>query len=95
MLKGFECIREELGEYLNDTWTWNGANWREIFPATVPLTGYSCGMDYDAASKVVVIQTPRIAGAQRTFATQGGEWFTVPERHFPAVYYRAGHAPPA
>jgi hypothetical protein len=38
---------------LNDTWTWNGTNWTEIYPATVPPNRYAFGMDYDPANKAV------------------------------------------
>ena len=30
---------------LNDTWTWNGTNWTEIYPATVPPNRYAFGME--------------------------------------------------
>jgi hypothetical protein len=33
---------------LNDTWTWNGANWKEIYPAnTLPTARNAQVMDYD------------------------------------------------
>lgn len=31
---------------LEDTWTWNGANWAQANPATVPPNRYSAGMTY-------------------------------------------------
>jgi hypothetical protein len=40
---------------LNDTWTWNGTTWTEIYPATVPHNRYAFGMDYDPVYKVVMI----------------------------------------
>jgi hypothetical protein len=40
---------------LNDTWTWNGTMWTEIYPATAPPNRYSFGMDYDPANKVVLM----------------------------------------
>lgn len=35
------------GDTLNDTWTWNGVNWTEMKPATVPPNCYWAGMTYD------------------------------------------------
>jgi len=40
---------------LNDTWTWNGTNWTQFHPATVPPNRYSFGMDYDPAYKAVLM----------------------------------------
>jgi len=31
----------------NETWLWNGTNWKEIRPATVPAARWNAGMDYD------------------------------------------------
>jgi hypothetical protein len=39
----------------NDTWTWNGSNWTQIYPAVVPPNRYNFGMDYDSYSKVIVM----------------------------------------
>jgi hypothetical protein len=39
----------------NDTWTWNGSNWTQIYPASVPPNRYNYGMDYDSYSKVTVM----------------------------------------
>jgi hypothetical protein len=38
---------------LNDTRIWNGTNWTEIYPATVPPNRYDFGMDYDPVNKAV------------------------------------------
>lgn len=43
------------GNFLNDSWLWNGTTWRQIHPATVPHNRYSFGMDYDPAGKIVVM----------------------------------------
>ena len=40
-------------DFLNDTWVWNGTNWTEIHPATVPPNRYSFGMNYDPLNKAV------------------------------------------
>jgi len=39
----------------NDTWTWNGTNWTEIYPATVPPNRYNFGMDYDPIIKALLM----------------------------------------
>jgi len=49
---GFAGIWEDS---LNDTWVWNGTNWKEIYPATVPPNRYSFGMDYDPVNKATVM----------------------------------------
>ena len=44
------------GAHVNDTWTWDGTTWTQIFPAGgPPHDRYSFGMDYDSAAHAVVI----------------------------------------
>jgi hypothetical protein len=40
---------------LNDTWTWNGIDWTEVYPATVPHNRYDFGMAYNPAHKAVLM----------------------------------------
>ena len=41
---------------LNDTWTWNGSNWTEIYPSnTLPRSRNAANMDYDPIYKVVLL----------------------------------------
>ena len=40
---------------LNDTWTWNGANWTNVSPASSPPARFLGSMDYDAATGSVVL----------------------------------------
>ena len=40
---------------LNDTWVWNGTNWKQVTPATNPPNRYSFGMSYDVAAKILVM----------------------------------------
>jgi hypothetical protein len=40
---------------MNDTWTWNGVNWTEIYPATLPPARNAPAMDYDPLRKVVLM----------------------------------------
>jgi hypothetical protein len=43
------------GYLLNDTWIWDGSNWTQVFPSTVPPDRYSFGMNYDSATHAVVL----------------------------------------
>ena len=40
---------------LNDTWTWNGVNWTEIYPNTLPAPRNASAMDYDPLRKVLLM----------------------------------------
>jgi hypothetical protein len=40
---------------LNDTWTWNGSDWTQMFPAVSPPSRYLNGMAFDAATGQVVV----------------------------------------
>jgi hypothetical protein len=40
---------------LSDTWIWNGSDWREIHPSTVPPNRYDFSMDYDPLNRQVVM----------------------------------------
>jgi hypothetical protein len=39
----------------DDTWTWNGTNWTQLDPATVPPNRYGFGMAYDSLHNVIVM----------------------------------------
>ena len=41
------CVGGIWEDTTNETWIWNGTNWTEIHPATVPPNRYAFGMDYD------------------------------------------------
>jgi len=56
---------------LNDTWTWDGVNWTEVYPAnTLPGARNAAAIDYDARRKVVLM----FGGAADSGAL-GGTWF--------------------
>jgi hypothetical protein len=40
---------------LNDTWTWNGADWTQQHPATVPPSRVQASMAYDEANHTLVL----------------------------------------
>jgi hypothetical protein len=46
------------GDWTNsssDTWTWDGSNWTQSNPATVPPNRYNYGMGYDSDNQVIVM----------------------------------------
>jgi uncharacterized protein (TIGR03437 family) len=43
------------GNYMNDTWVWNGTDWAQVFPATSPPTRQNHAMVYDASHGLVVM----------------------------------------
>lgn len=55
---------------LDDTWVWNGTNWKQIHPATTPANRYAFGMDYDGAAKALMMFSGYSSGPARA-----GTWF--------------------
>jgi len=43
------------GGQSNDTWLWNGSNWKETRPATVPNARWNAGMDYDPVANGLLL----------------------------------------
>jgi hypothetical protein len=42
--------------FLGDTWTWDGANWKQVAPAASPTTSYfDAPMTYDATRRAVLL----------------------------------------
>ena len=67
---------------LDDTWTWDGTNWTQQFPATSPSTASGASMDFDASSGTVVLfggsqqqQGPSLNG---TWTWDGSTWASHP-----------------
>ena len=46
---------DEPGSQSNDTWLWNGTDWKEIHLANAPGARYAAGMDYDPLSESLVL----------------------------------------
>lgn len=40
---------------LNDTWEWNGSNWTQLFPSTVPSVRYGHAMTFDSDRKKLLL----------------------------------------
>lgn len=46
---------DDTGRALNDTWTWDGTTWTQVFPAVFPAgQAWAQAMTYDAATQTVV-----------------------------------------
>ena len=46
---------DSTSTYFNDTWEYDGTNWKQIVAATPPAIRASAGMVYDPVRKVVVL----------------------------------------
>jgi len=46
---------DQPGSQSNETWLWNGADWYEIHPATVPTARWAAGIDYDPIARNLVL----------------------------------------
>ena len=58
---------------LNDTWTWNGVNWTQIYPAnTLPRPRNAANMDYDPIRKVILV-----FGGDSSGPVLGDTWFLI------------------
>jgi hypothetical protein len=44
-----------LSQFWGSVQIWNGLNWTQFHPATVPPNQYAAGMDYDPVNKVIVM----------------------------------------
>jgi len=74
---------DEPGSESNDTWLWNGSNWRKIHPSTAPGVRYATNMDYDPVAKGLVL-----FGGFGSNQTLGDTWFFIwiPCSLYPIVY---------
>ncbi len=59
--------------YLNDTWTWNGTTWTELFPATPPAGDSGFVMAYDQASQQFIYFSG-LNGNDQTWSWDGTTW---------------------
>lgn len=80
----------------NDTWTFSGGHWSEVFPVTSPSPRFGAEMAYDAAAQEVVLfggQTwtggPGTPATQfgDTWAYQAGQWVRLNTVNAPAPRY--------
>jgi Galactose oxidase, central domain len=63
---------------LNDTWTWDGATWTQLFPTTVPSKRGSAVMDYHAGTRNLVMFGGDIGDStNETWTFNGTDWSLV------------------
>jgi hypothetical protein len=82
---------------LNDTWTWDGTNWTQKSPVTVPPTRAHAAISFDLARGVVVMFGGRIhsgpagpTGVQNdTWEWDGTNWTQIAATNPPAPRYSA------
>lgn len=74
---------------LNDTWTWNGANWMQLHPANVPGARSQAGMVYDAAVQSVILFGGLDARGPTelndTWAWNGSNWLQLQPKSQPPL----------
>ncbi|MGH9153337.1 MAG: RHS repeat-associated core domain-containing protein [Acidimicrobiales bacterium] len=78
--------------FFNDTWTWDGANWTQRFPANSPPARYEPVMIYDQARQVVVLFGGLSFGGARlndTWTWDGTNWTERSPLTRPAARYAA------
>jgi hypothetical protein len=53
----FSGFSDQIGSagYLDDTWSWNGTTWTQLFPAASPPARTGAPMAYDAATGTVLL----------------------------------------
>lgn len=75
---------------LNDTWTWNGSNWIQQHPATVPPARLQAALAYDSAGSQLVLfggygATGNGPGLNDTWTWSGSNWAQQHPRTAPAL----------
>jgi hypothetical protein len=58
---------------LDDTWAWNGTDWKQLHPATVPPNRYSAGIDYDPLDRALLL-----FGGYSSGPARGDTWLFTP-----------------
>jgi hypothetical protein len=88
-----------ISTLFDDTWQWDGTNWTQLFPSTVPSARRGHSMAYDSAHGKVLMfggGTPGVGVMNDTWEWDGVNWTqrfptTVPAaRSFPGMAYDAG-----
>jgi hypothetical protein len=78
---------------LSDTWTWDGTDWTQHFPAHSPTPRSGMGMAYDAARGQVVLfggSSEDVVGD--TWTWDGTDWTQHTPAHSPTPRYGPGMA---
>ena len=70
---------------LNDTWTWDGINWQQQFPSTMPHARHRANMVYDRARQTTVLFGGGVGGGllNDTWIWDGMTWIEQHPLHSP------------
>ena len=89
-----------LGNFLGDTWIWDGTNWNQKSPQTSPRSRYAFGMAYDSTQSQIVLFGGALgfnANLGDTWAWDGTNWTqkspqtSPPARGYCVMAYDAAH----
>lgn len=84
------------GTFITDTWVWDGANWQQKLPTTVPPARTGQQMVYDASQQVIVMfggRSPSGTALNDTWIWNGSDWGLLTPavapspRFFPTLTY--------
>jgi cysteine-rich repeat protein len=100
MFGGHQRTIEGGNAYLTDTWSWDGSNWTELHPTTVPDGRMNGAMSYDPLRDQIVLFGGTNAIDQignvplKTWTFDGSEWHAIagtqpPARFKPAMAWDA------
>jgi len=76
------------GGQANDSWLWNGSDWKQMHPATAPTARFAAGMDYSPIANGLLL-----FGGFGT-ATVGDTWILTRPRHADEGVGRGPGGPP-
>jgi hypothetical protein len=78
--------REKYWEALNEMWVWDGENWQQQFPDTLPPARWGATMVYDHARKSIVLFGGVNDGSywEDTWLWDGASWTEQHSLHHPA-----------
>ena len=89
-----------VGNFLGDTWIWDGTNWNQKSPQTSPRSRYAFGMAYDSTQSQVVLFGGALGfntNLGDTWAWDGTNWTqkspqtSPPARGYCVMAYDAAH----
>ncbi|MEJ2600598.1 MAG: hypothetical protein P8Z00_19850 [Anaerolineales bacterium] len=77
---------KKLSENLNESWVWDGENWQQQYPITLPPPRWGANMVYDRARNSIVLFGGGTGGAFRedTWLWDGVSWIEQHPLHHPA-----------
>ncbi len=68
----------EFGDFVSDTWTWDGAGWTSVPTASGPVERTQAAMAYDSARRVVVLRE-----GTETWSFDGTRWLLLSPKQSP------------